>query len=90
MRDAMRSQPEQLARLLADAGPAEGGRGHRGAGRALCRAERELGEPLSVFTLTVVVQRIAAELAEARGVSPDRFRYEEDPRREAAFEAPGS
>ena len=52
-------------------------------------AERELGEPLSVFPLTVVVQRIAAELAEARGVSPDRFRYEEDPRREAAFEALG-
>jgi glucosamine--fructose-6-phosphate aminotransferase (isomerizing) len=52
-------------------------------------AERELGEPLSVFPLTVLVQRIAAELAEARGVSPDRFRYEEDPRREAAFEAVG-
>ena len=51
--------------------------------------ERELGEPLSVFPLTVVVQRIALELAEARGVSPDRFRYEEDPPREAAFEALG-
>jgi glucosamine--fructose-6-phosphate aminotransferase (isomerizing) len=52
-------------------------------------AERELGETLSVFPLTVVVQRIALELAEARGVSPDRFRYEEDPRREAAFEGVG-
>ena len=52
-------------------------------------AERELGEALSVFPLTVVVQRIALELAEARSVSPDRFRYEEDPRREAAFEALG-
>ena len=52
-------------------------------------AERELGEALSVFPLTVVVQRIALELAEARGVSPDRFRYEEDPRREKAFEALG-
>ena len=52
-------------------------------------AERDLGEALSVFPLTVVVQRIAVELAEARGVSPDRFRYEEDPRREAAFEALG-
>ena len=52
-------------------------------------AERELGEALSVFPLAVVVQRIALELAEARGVSPDRFRYEEDPRREAAFEALG-
>jgi glucosamine--fructose-6-phosphate aminotransferase (isomerizing) len=50
---------------------------------------RGLGEALSVFPLTVVVQRIASELAEARGVSPDRFRYEEDPRREAAFEGLG-
>jgi glutamine---fructose-6-phosphate transaminase (isomerizing) len=51
--------------------------------------ERDLGEALSVFALTVVVQRIALELAEARGVSPDRFRYEEDARREAAFEGVG-
>jgi glucosamine--fructose-6-phosphate aminotransferase (isomerizing) len=49
----------------------------------------ELGEALSVFPLTVVVQRIALELAEARGVSPDKFRYEEDPAREAAFEGVG-
>jgi glucosamine--fructose-6-phosphate aminotransferase (isomerizing) len=52
-------------------------------------AERNLSEVLSVFPLTVVVQRIAVELAEARGVSPDRFRYEQDPRRETAFEAVG-
>jgi glucosamine--fructose-6-phosphate aminotransferase (isomerizing) len=52
-------------------------------------SERDLGEALSVFALTVVVQRIALELAEARGVSPDRFRYEEDPRRQAAFEDVG-
>ena len=52
-------------------------------------SERELGEALSVFPLTVVVQRIAVELAEARGVGPDRFRYDEDPRREAAFERIG-
>src|SRR4051794_8826120 len=52
-------------------------------------AERDLGEPLSIFPLTVVVQRIALELSEARGVSPDHFRYEEDPRREAAFEGVG-
>jgi glucosamine--fructose-6-phosphate aminotransferase (isomerizing) len=52
-------------------------------------AQRELGEALSVFPLTVVVQRIALELSEARGVSPDRFRYEQDPRREAAFESLG-
>jgi glucosamine--fructose-6-phosphate aminotransferase (isomerizing) len=59
-------------------------------GAAVARfAERELGEPLSIFGLTTVVQRIALDLAEARGVSPDRFRYEEDPRRERAFEALG-
>ncbi|MGZ4168924.1 MAG: SIS domain-containing protein [Solirubrobacteraceae bacterium] len=52
-------------------------------------AERDLGEPLSVFALTVWVQRIALELAQARGVSPDRFRYEEDPRREQAVESLG-
>ena len=52
-------------------------------------AERDLGEPLSVFALTTVVQRIALDLAEARGVSPDRFRYEEDPERERAFESVG-
>ena len=52
-------------------------------------AERDLGEPLSIFPLTVWVQRIALELAEARGVSPDRFRYEEDPRREQAIESLG-
>jgi len=51
--------------------------------------ERDLGEPLSIFPLTVIVQRIAQELGEARGVSPDRFRYEQDPRREAAFEGVG-
>jgi glucosamine--fructose-6-phosphate aminotransferase (isomerizing) len=48
-----------------------------------------LGEALSVFPLTVVVQRIACELAEARGVSPDRFRYEESRERELAFEGVG-
>ncbi|WCB96013.1 hypothetical protein DSM104299_04767 [Baekduia alba] len=52
-------------------------------------ADERLGEQLSIFPLTAVVQRVALELAEARGVSPDRFRYEEDPRREAAFEAVG-
>jgi glucosamine--fructose-6-phosphate aminotransferase (isomerizing) len=52
-------------------------------------AERDLGEPLSVFALTVWVQRIALELAEARAVSPDRFRYEQDPRREQAVESLG-
>ena len=52
-------------------------------------AERDLGEALSIFPLTVWVQRIAVELAEARRVSPDRFRYEEDPAREQAIESLG-
>ena len=52
-------------------------------------AERDLSEPLSVFALTVWVQRIALELSQTRGVSPDRFRYEEDPRREQAVESLG-
>jgi glutamine---fructose-6-phosphate transaminase (isomerizing) len=51
--------------------------------------EHDVSEPLSIFPLTVWVQRIALELAEARGVSPDRFRYEEDPRREQAVESLG-
>lgn len=49
----------------------------------------QLGEALSVFPLTVVVQRIALELSEARGVSPDKFRYEESKDRELAFEGVG-
>jgi glutamine---fructose-6-phosphate transaminase (isomerizing) len=57
--------------------------------RVVRLSERDLGEALSVFPLTVWVQRIAVELAEARGVSPDRFRYEEDPRREEAIESLG-
>ena len=52
-------------------------------------AERDLGEPLSVFALTAVVQCIALDLAEARGTNPDRFRYDEDPGRERAFESIG-
>lgn len=48
-----------------------------------------LGEALSVIPLTVVVQRIALELSEARGVSPDKFRYEESREREVAFEGVG-
>lgn len=34
---------------------------------------RELGEPLSIFPLTVIVQKIAAEAAEAKGTNPDSF-----------------
>lgn len=44
------------------------------AGSAVHRFERtELGEPLSIFPLTVVVQKIAAECAEALGTNPDSF-----------------
>jgi hypothetical protein len=32
---------------------------------------------------------IALDLAEARGTNPSRFRYDEDPRRERAFESIG-
>ena len=92
-RRARRAGHARRARRRRPDGRAHGG--DRGAvevtGAQVARfAERELGEALSVFPLTVVVQRIALELSEARGVSPDRFRYEEDPRREAAFEASGS
>jgi len=44
--------------------------------------ERELGEPLSIFPLTVAVQRIALESAEALGTDPDTF-GREVPGREA-------
>jgi glucosamine--fructose-6-phosphate aminotransferase (isomerizing) len=36
-------------------------------------AEPDLGEPLSIFPLTVAVQRIALEAAEALGTNPDSF-----------------
>ncbi|HKG02596.1 MAG TPA: hypothetical protein VKB03_05400 [Conexibacter sp.] len=48
-------------------------------------AAHELGEQLSVFPLTVVVQRIALEAAEALGTDPDAFGYDV-PGREAAWE----
>ena len=47
-------------------------------------SERALGPELSVFPLTVAVQRLAAELAEARGIDPERF-GRELPAREAAW-----
>jgi glutamine---fructose-6-phosphate transaminase (isomerizing) len=45
---------------------------------------RDLGEPLSAFPLTVVVQRIALELAEQLGSDPDAF-GRDVPGREAAW-----
>lgn len=49
-------------------------------------AAPDLGEQLSIFPLTVVVQRIALECAEALGTDPDAFGYDV-PGREAAWEA---
>lgn len=48
-------------------------------------AARDLGEQLSIFPLTVVVQRIALECAEQLGTDPDAFGYDV-PGREAAWE----
>src|SRR5262249_39414809 len=45
--------------------------------------EPGLGEVLSVFPLTVLVQRIALELAEELGTDPDAFGYDVPGRREA-------
>ena len=50
-----------------------------GGAQVLRFAERDLGEPLSTFALTAVVQCIALDLAEARATNPDRFRCDEDP-----------
>jgi len=49
-------------------------------------ARTGLGEALSVFPLTVIVQKIAAEAAETLGTNPDRFGREE-PSRDAAWSA---
>jgi glucosamine--fructose-6-phosphate aminotransferase (isomerizing) len=50
--------------------------------------EDGLGEHLSIFPLTVAVQRIAVEFAEALGTDPDAFGYDV-PGREAVWEAVG-
>ena len=41
------------------------------------------GESLSIFPLTVAVQRIALESAEALGTDPDAFGYDVPGRKEA-------
>lgn len=46
-------------------------------------SETTLPEPLSVFPLTVLVQRIALELAEQVGSDPDAFGYDVPGRKEA-------
>jgi glucosamine--fructose-6-phosphate aminotransferase (isomerizing) len=63
-------------RAVADAAEACGARVHR-------LAETSLGEPLSIFPLTVLMQRIALDLAEALGSDPDAFGYDVPGRREA-------
>lgn len=72
------TRSERLAEL-ADVIAAHGTRVHRFERRAL-------GETLSVFPLTVVVQKIAAEAAEVLGTNPDRF-GRDLPGREAAWGA---
>jgi glutamine---fructose-6-phosphate transaminase (isomerizing) len=46
-------------------------------------SETELGESLSIFALTTIVQRIALELAEHLGTDPDAFGYDVPGRKEA-------
>jgi glucosamine--fructose-6-phosphate aminotransferase (isomerizing) len=46
-------------------------------------SERALPEPLSIFPLTVCIQRIALELAEQVGSDPDAFGYDVPGRKEA-------
>jgi glucosamine--fructose-6-phosphate aminotransferase (isomerizing) len=46
-------------------------------------SETALPEPLTIFPLTVAVQRIALELAERLGADPDAFGYDVPGRREA-------
>ena len=51
--------------------------------RALAYGETSLAEPLSIFPLTVCVQRIALEVAEQLGTDPDVFGYDVPGRKEA-------
>ena len=60
-----------------------------GGARQVTVSERDLGESLSIFPLTVAVQLIALAYSEALGTNPDRFRYDQDPARERAFESTG-
>jgi glutamine---fructose-6-phosphate transaminase (isomerizing) len=70
---------------LADRVEAMAGLAEAGGVRVHRAAARELGEPLSVFPLTVAVQRIALESAESLGTDPDAFGYDV-PGRKAAWE----
>lgn len=54
-----------------------------GGARVRCIVHRDLGEALSVFPLTVAVQRVALHSAQSLGTDPDSFGYEVPGRREA-------
>jgi glucosamine--fructose-6-phosphate aminotransferase (isomerizing) len=71
---------------LADRVEEVAGLAEAGGARVYRVAARELGESLSIFPLTVAVQRIALESAEALGTDPDAFGYDV-PERRAAWEA---
>src|SRR5262249_514359 len=58
-------------------------RGGRGGAWVHILSETGLGETLSIFPLTVCVQRIALELAEEVGADPDVFGYDVPGRKEA-------
>ena len=68
---------------LADRVEAVAGLAVAGGVRVHRVAARELGESLSIFPLTVAVQRIALESAEALGTDPDAFGYDVPGRKEA-------
>jgi glucosamine--fructose-6-phosphate aminotransferase (isomerizing) len=71
----------QRLEAVAGAAEASGVRVHRLVARAL-------GEPLSIFPLTAMVQRIALEQAATLGTDPDAFGYDV-PGRRAAWEPLG-
>jgi glutamine---fructose-6-phosphate transaminase (isomerizing) len=47
-----------------------------------------LGEPLSIFPLTVAVQRVALECSERLGTNPDAFGYDQPGRKDAWEQVP--
>ena len=66
------------------AGSAAGPRTARACGATVhVLSETGLPEPLSIFPLTVCIQRIALELAEQVGSDPDVFGYDVPGRKEA-------
>lgn len=72
------TRPDRL-KQLADIARAQGAAVHE-------FSRPQLGEVLSIFPLTVIVQKIAVEAAEARGTNPDSF-GRDLPGRDAAWSA---